>query len=54
MWIAGGMMRPEDSALFQQEVISHAELAPAVAEGTRSTFERLRSPSQVQVRNSGA
>jgi hypothetical protein len=41
--LTGAMMRPEDAALFQQEVISHADLAPAVAEGTRNTFERLRS-----------
>jgi len=39
----GGMLRPEDAAVYQQEVISHAELVPAVAEGTRNTFERLRS-----------
>ena len=39
----GGKLRPEDAAVFQQEVISHAELVPAVAEGTRNTFERLRS-----------
>jgi hypothetical protein len=38
----GGTMRPEDAAVFQQEVISHAELVPGVAEGTRNTFERLR------------
>jgi hypothetical protein len=38
----GGRLRPEDAAVFRQEVISHAELVPAVAEGTRSTFERLR------------
>jgi hypothetical protein len=35
-------MRPEDAALYQQEVISHAELVPVVAEGTRMTFDRLR------------
>jgi hypothetical protein len=39
----GGMLRPEDAAVFQQEVISHADLVPAVAESTRGTFERLRS-----------
>lgn len=39
----GGKLRPEDAALFQQEVISYAELVPAVAESTRNTFERLRS-----------
>lgn len=38
-----GMLRPEDAAVYQQEVISHAELVAAVAEGTRDTFERLRS-----------
>src|SRR5690242_19873185 len=38
----GGMLRPEDAAVYQQEVISHAELIAAVAEGTRNTFERLR------------
>ena len=36
------MLRPEDAAVYQQEVISHAELVAAVAEGTRNTFERLR------------
>jgi hypothetical protein len=29
--------------VYQQEIISHAELVPAVAEGTRNTFERIRS-----------
>src|SRR5882724_8925194 len=38
---ADGMLRPEDAAMYQQEVISHAELVATVAEGTRSTFERL-------------
>jgi hypothetical protein len=37
-----GQMRPEDAVLYQQEVISHAELVPAVGEHTRATFERLR------------
>lgn len=36
------MLRPEDAAVYQQEVISHAELVEAVAVGTRNTFERLR------------
>ena len=31
----GGKLRPEDAAAYQQEVISRAELVPAVAEGTR-------------------
>jgi len=38
----GGMLHPEDAALYQQESLSHAELSEAVAEGTRSTFDRLR------------
>ena len=38
----GGMLRPDDAALYQQESLRHAELAEAVAEGTRSTFDRLR------------
>jgi hypothetical protein len=38
----GGMLRPEDAAVFQQETISHAELVPAVPESTHNTFERLR------------
>jgi hypothetical protein len=38
----GGTLRPEDAALYQQEILRHAELSDAVAEGTRSTFERLR------------
>jgi hypothetical protein len=32
----GGMLHPEDTALYQQESLSHAELSEAVAEGTRS------------------
>jgi hypothetical protein len=32
-----------DAAVYQQEIISHAELVPAVADGTRNTFERIRS-----------
>jgi hypothetical protein len=39
----GGKMRAEDAAVFQQEVISHVELVPAVAEGTRNSFDRLRA-----------
>ncbi len=38
----GGQLRPEDAATFQQEVISHCDLAEEVAEGTRNGFERLR------------
>ncbi len=41
--LSGGQMRPEDAALFQQEVIGRAELAPVVAESTRMTFDRLRT-----------
>jgi hypothetical protein len=42
-FLTGSMMRPEDAAVFQQEVISHAELVADVAKSTRATFERLRS-----------
>jgi hypothetical protein len=38
----GGMLRPEDAAVFQQETVSQAELVPTVPESTRNTFERLR------------
>ena len=38
----GGMLHPEDAALYQQESLSHAALSEAVAEGTWSTFDRLR------------
>jgi len=37
----GGMLRPEDAAVYQQEVIGHTELVAAVTESTRNTFERL-------------
>ncbi len=36
-------MRPEDSAEFQQQAIAQFELAPAVAEGTRRSFDHLRT-----------
>ncbi|HET9899220.1 MAG TPA: hypothetical protein VFQ44_30210 [Streptosporangiaceae bacterium] len=39
----GRMLQPEFAALYQQEVVSRAELIPAVAASTRGTFERLRS-----------
>jgi len=38
----GGRMRPEHSAEFQQQVIARYELVPAVAEGTRQSFDQLR------------
>jgi hypothetical protein len=38
----GGRMRPEDSAKFLQQVMARYELAPAVAEGTRQSFDQLR------------
>ncbi len=38
-----GRMRPEDSAEFQQQVVAQFELAPAVAEGTRKSFDDLRT-----------
>ena len=39
----GGTMRPEDSAEFQQRVVARHQLVPAVADGTRQTFEQLKT-----------
>jgi hypothetical protein len=39
----GVKMRPEDSAEFQQQAVAQFELAPAVAEGTRRSFDHLRT-----------
>lgn len=39
----GGRMRPEDSAEFQQQVAARHELVPAVADGTRQSFEQLKT-----------
>jgi hypothetical protein len=36
-------MEPEDAARFQQEVISHPELAPVVPQRVRDCIERLRT-----------
>jgi len=38
-----GRMRPEDCAEFQQQVVAQFELSPAVAEGTRKSFDDLRT-----------
>ena len=38
-----GLLSPEDATAFQQEVIAHCDLADNVAEGTRNSFERLRT-----------
>src|SRR2546425_4288084 len=38
-----GQLRPEDAAQFQQRSIAPADLIPAVADGTRASFERLRA-----------
>jgi len=38
-----GRMRAEDSAEFQQQVVAQFELAPAVAENTRQSFDDLRT-----------
>jgi hypothetical protein len=38
----GGSMRPEYSAEFLQQVVARYELVPAVAEGTRRSFDQLR------------
>jgi hypothetical protein len=37
-----GRIRPEDAAEFQQRVVTRHELVPAVAEGTRQSFDQLR------------
>ena len=39
----GGMLSPENAAEFQQRSIAAADLVPAVPEGTRRSFERLRT-----------
>jgi hypothetical protein len=38
-----GRMRPEDSAEYQQQVVAQFELVPTVAEGTRKSFDDLRT-----------
>jgi hypothetical protein len=38
----GGMLGPANAATYQQELISRADLVPAVAEATRNAFERVR------------
>ncbi|MEU8263973.1 hypothetical protein AB0C02_25530 [Micromonospora sp. NPDC048999] len=37
------MLTPESAAEYQQSVVAQFELAPAVAEGTRRSFDRLRA-----------
>lgn len=39
----GGPMRPEDAAKYQQQVVAQFELSPMVAQGTRNSFEDLRT-----------
>jgi len=39
----GGRMRPEDAVDFQQHVVARHNLVAAVAEGTRQSFEQLRT-----------
>jgi len=39
----GGKLSPENAAEFQQRSIAAADLVPAIPEGTRSSFERLRT-----------
>jgi hypothetical protein len=38
-----GTLKPEDAAEFQQKVIANCDLIPAVPDGTRNSFERLRT-----------
>jgi hypothetical protein len=39
----GGKLNPENAAEFQQHSIAAADLVPTIPEGTRSSFERLRT-----------
>ena len=39
----GGKLSPENAAEFQQRCIAAADLVPAVPEGVRNSFERLRT-----------
>ncbi len=39
----GVQMRPQDAAEFQQQLVAQFELSPQVAEGTRHSFEALRT-----------
>jgi hypothetical protein len=38
-----GLMQAEAAAEFQQQVIADSDLHPDVAEGTRNSFERIRT-----------
>lgn len=38
-----GLLAPADAAEFQQQLIAHCDLADNVTEGTRNSFERLRT-----------
>ena len=38
-----GALKPEDAAIFQQQAIAHCDLVLEVPEGTRNSFERLRT-----------
>jgi hypothetical protein len=38
-----GLLKPENAAEFQQQVIAHCDLADEVTEGTKNSFERLRT-----------
>lgn len=38
-----GELKPEYAAEFQQQAIAHCDLVPEVPEGTRNSFERLRT-----------
>lgn len=39
----GVQMRPDDAAEYQQQVVAQFDLDPSVAEGTRQSFDHLRS-----------
>lgn len=38
-----GLLKPEDAAEYQQQVVANCDLAENVTEGTRNSFERLRT-----------
>src|SRR5438046_2654259 len=38
-----GMLTPEETVAYQQEVLACTDLVDDVAEGTRNSFERLRT-----------
>lgn len=50
-WGLGAAMPPEDNLEYLQKMLATFELAPQVAEGTRRSFERLRSMTPYGILN---